>query len=243
MQVSGNILQSYTEMYDSSAVEWRTISAKYKAKNIVELSTCIEFTNVLEVGCGEGSILYWLSKWGFSADLNGIDISKSGVELLKSKNIEHVKDILLYDGYSIPYADNHFDLLICSHVMEHVEYERTLLKEIKRVSKYQIFEVPIDFSFYVDRKIKHFLSYGHINIYTPPLFRFLLQSESFEVMSDKSYLYDTEILKHLYANNSVGYYKQKTKNLVLKMFPYLLGIKPNSYAVLTRKTDKGISIM
>ncbi|GLU51422.1 hypothetical protein Dfri01_08830 [Dyadobacter frigoris] len=242
MNVSEKVKDSYSSQYDEKSVAWRTMGAKYKAQNIIELAKNIKFENVLEVGAGEGSILYWLSKWNFSKNLNCVEISESGIEMIKSKNIEHLKDVLLFDGYKIPYPDNHFDLVICSHVMEHVEHERILLREIKRVSKNQIFEVPIDFSFYVDKKIKHFLAYGHINIYTPGLFRFLLLSENFEILKDKCYLFQDDVLKPLYENNKVGFYIIKLKMVFLKMFPYLLGIKPNAYVVLTSKTDKDLSI-
>ena len=242
MQVSNTIQEAYTNQYDESIIAWRTNAAKYKAKNIVDLAKTIPFDSVLEVGSGEGSILYWLSQWDFSKNLNAIEISKSGIEIIKSKNIQHLHDVLLFDGYKIPYPDNHFDLVICSHVMEHVEHERVLLREIKRVSKYQIFEVPIDFSFYVDKKIKHFLAYGHINVYTPSLFRYLLKSENFQVLKDKCYLYDDEVLRYTYKHNKSGFFLQKIKNTILKMFPYLLGIKPNSYAVLTTDSDQPLSI-
>jgi len=233
MQVSENLQKSYSTQYDSSIIEWRNMAAKYKAQNIVELSKKIKFDTVLEVGAGEGSILDWLSKNKFSENLYGIEISESGIEIIKSKNIKNLKEVLLFDGYKIPYNDNHFDLVICSHVMEHVEHERVLLREIKRVSKYQIFEVPIDFSFYVDKKLKHFLSFGHINIYTPSLFRFLLKSENFEVMDDICHLYNDEIFRYIFKDNKLDFYKQKLKHLLLKSFPYLLGIKPSSYVVLT----------
>ncbi|HWV33863.1 MAG TPA: hypothetical protein VN038_29610, partial [Dyadobacter sp.] len=113
---------------------------------------------------------------------------------------------------------------------------------IKRVSKYQIFEVPIDFSFYVDRKLEHFLSYGHINIYTPSLFRFLLKSENFEVIRDINYLYDDEVLQLMFKKKNSAYYITKIKFAILGMVPYLRGIKPSSYAVLTKKTEKQLSI-
>ena len=242
MQLSENIKDSYSSQYDSESIEWRNIGAKYKATNIVSLAKNIQFSNVLEVGAGEGSILNWLSKWNFSKDLNCVEISESGIGLIRSKKIENLKDILLFDGYKIPYPDNHFDLVICSHVLEHVEHERILLREIKRVSKYQIFEVPIDFSFYVDKKLKHFLAYGHINIYTPALFRFLLKSENFKVQNDICYLYPDDVLNPTFKNNRKGFYITKFKHFILKMFPYLLGIKPNSYAVLTAKNSKEISI-
>ncbi|MGB3947489.1 MAG: class I SAM-dependent methyltransferase [Bacteroidia bacterium] len=243
MEVSDNLKHSYSNQYDLSVVEWRNMAAKYKAQNIIELSKKIKFESVLEVGAGEGSILHWLSKYKFSQNMYAIEISNSGIEIIKSKNIENLKEILLFDGYKIPYQDNQFDLVICSHVMEHVEHERILLREIKRVSKYQIFEVPIDFSFNVDSKLNHFLSYGHINIYTPSLFRFLIRSENFEVIADIHHLYNNEVLNYIFKNNKLGYYKLKLKHFLMKMFPYLKRIKPSSYAVLaTKNEEKPLSI-
>ena len=242
MQLSDNIKDSYSNQYDEKSVKWRSTGARYKALNIVELSKSIQFKNVLEVGAGEGSILNWLSQWNFCPDLNCVEISESGIELIKSKNIKNLNDVLLFDGYKIPYPDNHFDLVICSHVLEHVEHERILLREIKRVSRYQIFEVPIDFSFYVDRKLEHFLSYGHINIYTPSLFRFLLKSENFDVKKDINHLYHDEVLKLSFGDRKAPYYITKIKHAILGMVPYLRGIKPSSYAVLTQKNEKQLSI-
>ena len=126
--------------------------------------------------------------------------------------------------------------------MEHVEHERVLLREIKRVSKYQVFEVPIDFSFYVDRKIKHFLSYGHINIYTPALFRFLLFTERFKKLRDECNVHEAEALHYQYKNKPLKLLKFRLRHFVLKLFPYLRGIKPGSYTILTTKEQKEISI-
>jgi ubiquinone/menaquinone biosynthesis C-methylase UbiE len=242
MEVSKNLQTSYKEQYNPNTTQWRHIGAKYKAQNIVRLAQKISFKNVLEVGAGEGSILQWLSEWNFCENLYGIEISESGIQMIREKNIRHLKEILLFDGYHIPYPDNHFDLLVCSHVMEHVEHERVLLREIKRVSKYQIFEVPIDFSLYVDKKVKHFLSYGHINIYTPALFRFLLLTENFQILADQCHLYADEVLKMTYRDRKMSYFLVKIKHSFLKMFPYFLGIKPSSYVVLTQKKDESIQI-
>lgn len=242
MNVSDKVQESYSNQYDQSIIDWRNLGAKYKAANIVELTKDRTFSSVLEVGCGEGSILDWLSKWNFSQNLNGIEISESGIEKINSKNIKNLNQVLLFDGYKIPFPDKHFDLVICSHVMEHVEHERVLLREIKRISKYQVFEVPIDFSFFVDKKINHFMSYGHINIYTPALFKFLLQTENFSVEKEKFYLYDDEILKKLYANKMLIYLKVKFKHIIFKLIPFLLRIKPSSFVVLTKENEKDISI-
>ena len=242
MKLSDHIKATYDDQYKTTSIAWRNITARNKALNIQELSKHIQFQNVLEVGAGEGSILQWLSKWDFCKDLNCVEISESGIAEIKNKNIPNLHEITLFDGYHLPFQDQQFDLVICSHVMEHVEHERLLLREIRRVSKYQIFEVPIDFSFYVDRKINHFMSYGHINIYTPALFRFLLQTESLNKISDRCILYDEAVWEIIYKDNPQGWWLNKFKRFVLNTFPYLKGIKPNSYAILTEQTEKTVTI-
>lgn len=242
MKLSNQVKEAYANQYENSIIEWRNAGAWFKAKNIVKLSQSLALNSLLEVGSGEGSILNWLSKWDFCINLHAIEISESGVEIIKSKNIEHLKSVLIFDGYTIPYPDNHFDLVICSHVMEHVEYERILLREIKRVSKYQIFEVPIDFSFNVDTKVKHYLDYGHINIYTPALFRFLLSSENFIILEGNCNKYESTLLPFLYKNYKIKASIMKVKYFVYNSIPFLLKIKPASYTVLSTKNESELSI-
>lgn len=239
MEVSRELKATYDQQYeDPSILEWRNISAKSKAEHIVSLSEGLEISRALDVGCGEGSILSWLDKRNFCKELYGVDISESGVKQTKNKQIKSLKEVTVFDGYRLPYEDNYFDLAYCSHVVEHVEFPRQLIREIRRVSNYQIYEIPIDFSFYVDRKINQFLSYGHINIYTPALFRFLLFTEGYTILRNKYILFNDEILDHLYRNNKMERLKYKIKCFFLKMFPYLLGIKPSHYAILTKKAEK-----
>jgi ubiquinone/menaquinone biosynthesis C-methylase UbiE len=242
MKPSNQVKEAYANQYENSIIEWRRSGAWFKAKNIIELSKETPIKSVLEVGSGEGSVLEWLSKWNFCTNLNAIEISESGVDIIKSKNIEHLKSVLIFDGYKIPYPDNHFDLVICSHVIEHVEYERILLREIKRVSKHQIFEVPIDFSLNVDEKVKHFLNYGHINIYTPALFRFLLLSENFVIVHGKCNKYESSLLPFLYKPSTIKMFKMKIRYFIFNSIPFLLKLKPSSYAVLTTKNESELSI-
>jgi len=241
MKVSESYQKAYNSQYDDSIREWRKLGAKYKAENIIRLAKTITFKNVIEVGCGTGDILHYLSEQGFSSELYGVEISESGIKQVKEKNIKHLKDVLLFDGYKIPFPDNYFDLAVCSHVLEHVEHERLFLREVLRVSKNQIFEVPIDFSFFVDNKINHYLSYGHINIYTPSLLKFLLKTEGVKVKDEIFFLYPTPILKEIYKQK-IKYFTAKAKNLILKTIPSLRKIKPQSYAVLTSKSEQKTTI-
>ncbi len=192
---TSGIIDAYSNFYENHDEAWRMLGAKYKAQNIMDVCRGKAFVKVLEVGAGDGSILYYFDQQDFAKDLYAIEISESGVEHIKSRNLKSIKEVQLFDGYHIPYADQEFDLVILAHVLEHVEYERTLLRELKRVARFQVVEVPRDYRFGVDQRIKHFLAYGHINVYTPSSLRYLLRSESFKILADKTSMIQPEVTR------------------------------------------------
>lgn len=238
MEVSTSLKSSYDNQYNSADTEWRRKSAERKARNVTELAAAIKPSKVLEVGCGEGSILYWLDQWGFCPELYAVDISESGIRQTREKNMKSLAEARVFDGYTLPYPDNYFDLAYCAHVIEHVEFPRKLMREIMRVSKFQHYEVPIDFSFYVDRKAEHFFAYGHLNIYTPSLFRYLLISEGHKVIKEICGQHNKGIVKLLFKDNPKGLAIFNVKALILRCVPWLRGIKPDFYAVLTDKSGE-----
>jgi len=63
------------------------IGGEGKAKNIVKISS-VEKKNpkLLDVGSGEGSVLYWLDKFNYSNDITSVEISQSGIEKIKKVN-------------------------------------------------------------------------------------------------------------------------------------------------------------
>ena len=83
-----------------------------------------------------------------------------------------------FDLHDIPLEDNQYDFLMCNHVMEHVEDDHQVMKEILRVLKpggKAILQVPLDNSLeetYEDPNItnpaereKHFLQKDHVRLY------------------------------------------------------------------------------
>ena len=249
----GNIITAYDNFYQNHDEAWRMLGAKYKAQNIVDVCKGRQFLKVLEVGAGDGSILYYLDQWNFAPELHAIEISESGVEHIKSRNLKSVKEVQVFDGYHIPYADQTFDLVILAHVLEHVEYERTLLRELKRISKFQVIEVPRDYRFGVDKRIKHFLAYGHLNVYTPSSLRYLLRSEGFEVLADKTSMITPEVTRFNNFTNQKKHqsffanFKITAEYQLKQVLNRLMGKKvqekfANAYTVLCRATDKATKI-
>lgn len=247
-QLSGNVKNAYDEFYKKHDEEWRMLGAKYKAQHIIEVCNGQQFKKVLEVGAGDGSILQYLSDANFAPEYFAVEISDSGVEHIAARQIKNLTSVQVFDGYKLPFDDNAFDLIILSHVLEHVEHERLLLREIKRVARNFVIEVPIDYKTNVDKRIKHFLAYGHINVYTPTSLRYLLQTEGFEIKSDLTSIIAPEVTRFNAFNNQkkpknfINSFKiaaeYTLKNTLIKLNPGFNEKLANAYTVLCTKTDK-----
>jgi ubiquinone/menaquinone biosynthesis C-methylase UbiE len=244
--INPNIQEAYKDQYSSESAIWRGLGAKQKFQNIIKITTGKTFNKVLEVGAGDGSILKLLSENNFAEELHAVEISESGLIQIKAKNIAHLKSAQLFDGYSLPFENKSFDLVILTHVLEHVEHERILLREIHRVTKLLLIEVPKDYRFGAERKLAHFLSYGHINLYTPTSLKFLLMTENFKIVRELTGLYHQD--SFLFGQKS---FFQKLKSNLAYFGKMLLTNTPFSYlnykfintiTFLTEAEDKKLTI-
>ena len=185
--------------------EWFTLGAKGKADHVIALCGRhgIVPQTVLEVGAGDGCILRCMSDAGFGKTFHALEISPSGVAVIRSRNIRGLASVQTFDGYHIPFPDKSVDLIVLSHVLEHVEYERALLRELRRVSTYQVIEIPTDCNGLADETY-HLLgpSYGHINAHTPDSLRFLLSTEGFAVLDRMMGQYSCELQEYDYFVNN-----------------------------------------
>lgn len=87
---------------------------------------------VLDIGFGTGDILISLAMEG--ADCFGVEIVQSAIENLKNFSSF---DFHLFkrEGDSLPFKNGFFDIVICSHVLEHLKDDKKELAEIRRVLK------------------------------------------------------------------------------------------------------------
>ena len=71
----------------------------------------------------------------------------------------------------------------------------------------------------MDEQVKHLLSYGHINIFTPSTFKFLLKSEGYEIINETLTHSDKELIRfNWYKNMNLD--KTLKREVLLQSYPF-----------------------
>ena len=216
IMISDHLKSNYDCYYEDGDSEWRKLGAIDKADNIARLCGNLPRRSIIEIGAGEGSILKQLSARGFAEELYAVEISGSGVATIEKKNIPLLVECKLFDGYHIPYTDNKFDVAILSHVIEHVEHPRLLLREAARIARHVFIEVPLEDTIRLSRDFV-FDHVGHINEYSPRSLRRLVQSCDLRVTKQVTTNQSKATHVHLAGfTGAIGYY---IKQILINMTP------------------------
>ena len=144
--VQKHYLDLYADYYGTAAetAEKREIAAEQTMGYLTGMVGNFRFDKLLDVGAGDGNVLSQLDRRAIAGELYALEISTSGIQAIKDRQLPAVKDTRLFDGYHIPYPDKYFDLAVAIHVLEHVEHERLLLREMRRVARRVYVEVPLE---------------------------------------------------------------------------------------------------
>jgi len=100
------------------------------------VSSFLQGSCCLDVGCGSGYGAYYLAKNGASTII-GVDISSTAIKYAqkhyKTENLEFKR----MDSLNLKFRDNTFDAVISFDVLEHIdeEYQSKFISEIARVLK------------------------------------------------------------------------------------------------------------
>jgi ubiquinone/menaquinone biosynthesis C-methylase UbiE len=208
-----NLYEKYYENIDS---EWSRLSALGKADNIIQLCSDLPHEAVLEIGAGDGAVLARLSELNFSENLCALDISLSGIEAIRKRKILQIIECKVFDGYHVPYENNRFDLVILTHVLEHVEHPRLLLYEASRIARYVFVEIPTEDTLRLGNEFME-NRVGHINFYSPRTIRLLVQTCGLKVLNQ--IVTNPPKATYLYEKGAKGLIYYYVKQFLIKFFP------------------------
>ena len=93
---------------------------------VTALGKPVNDLKILDIGCGNGQIGNYFAQ---KNDVSGVDVED------KTGGNKPDFNYYLIEDENLPFDDNHFDLIISHHVIEHVSDQTKHLSEIRRTLK------------------------------------------------------------------------------------------------------------
>jgi len=182
----------YHEQVDAEA-EWLRRGAIEKVNSIERLlwKRGIRPTTILELGCGTGAVILECQKRGLAQRYIAADYSEEAIEYLRRQatNIETLCTDITVPGAFWGQAD----VVILSHVLEHLEAPAGFLQSLRQIEfSYLIAEVPLEDLF--AGKLKSCLwdrtrnTSGHVQFFTASSFMRLLTSSNLNILDTRTYV-------------------------------------------------------
>ncbi len=143
--------------------------------------------SLLEIGCGSGEILKKFKDMGWKA--KGLEISLDAINYCRNQNL----DVIYGNFLDIEFQEN-FDLILMSHVLEHVlDFEKYLKKVHKLLNKNGRVVLFIPYEFrglwyiiykYLKRKVlmeMYNVKTGHIYFFSPKIIALIFSKVGFTI--------------------------------------------------------------
>ena len=161
----------------------------YMADNIDKGNT---YNNALDFGCSDGYLLKYLRDENLIKTAKGIELNPGHANWAR-----HIYDLDISssDDTSV-YKDGSFDLIVCYHVLEHIQQPDLLLKEFNRIlSDTGILYIGLPTIDRLDYTTRYDLFKDeHINMFSDNTLRYFLAVNGFESVFENNYLYGTAII-------------------------------------------------
>jgi ubiquinone/menaquinone biosynthesis C-methylase UbiE len=234
----------YDNVYSDQERNWRRICAVDKADHVAKLLGLRqrEIQNVLEVGCGTGDVIARLTALKIGNEFVGVDVVDPKMNNDTVRDIPNLSFVRQTTD-TLPFEDASFDLVVASHVLEHVTDERHFLKELARVSRRYIYvEVPCELHFRTTfSSLQSTLNIGHINAYSPQSFALTLATSGLDIVDLQYFDHSVDalafhssrargVMKRLLRSTLLGL----NKNLAAKLFTYHYGALCSTSQLLGR---------
>ncbi len=212
----------YKSTYSDSLrrqAEWFRRGACQKADAICKLldQNGLKPLTILEAGCGTGAVIAELQRRGVAKSYYAMDYSEDAIAYVQETlpNVHSVAGDVM-DCASL-FRERTFDLVICSHVLEHLENPGQFLESLFGLEwKSFIAEVPLENLFF--GKIRGILSdrgahpAGHVQFFNRQNFLGLLSDAGMNVSDEYVYAptLDRDTLDFAYGDGSRFRYLIKT---------------------------------
>jgi len=214
----------------------RFLAGKKSITGINEIFDKILEGKVLDLGCGSGELLKELKEKGF--ECYGVEMDKNAVEICRKNNLKVIQgDIQEY----IKKINAKFDVIILSHVLEHLYNPSFVIREISRIlADDGVFIIAIpsadSLMFNLFKSKWHSIdSPRHLYLFSTKTLSSLLQKYNLAIEEKHNYITYTEIAGTLYY-----FFGKKLKLLFYNKFSLVLIFLLSAF--LSRINKNGIVV-
>ncbi len=184
--------------------DWHSYESSWKIQHILPMLDRHHLLpdTVCEVGCGAGEVLRLLqTHLSDTCRLWGYDISPQAIAMCQGK----ANDRLHFKLADIRQEqDVFFDLLLVLDVIEHLEDYFSFLRDLKPISRYKLFHIPLEISVQGVLRGKIFLKnrdlHGHLHHFTKETALRTIEDTGYKVL-DYSYSPEYELSTTLPQTN------------------------------------------
>jgi SAM-dependent methyltransferase len=183
--------QLYEDVYsdhDEKNQRWKALCAAENIGPIDELLSRagVAVRSVIDVGCGDGAVLSEMSMRGIGSTFVAYEIAPSAVSYVQARNIPGVERVRLFDGESIPEADDSFDLGVLHFVLDQALAPAELLSEVRRVARYVFVVVILDDTWRTRSKLRSGQSdrFGRLQLYNRETIREQIAGAGLSILAE-----------------------------------------------------------
>lgn len=150
---------------------------------LLKLLAHLKFESLLDVGGAEGYKAFLVRKF-FNVSVENTDLSDEACK--RAREIFNIKSTPS-DIHELPYADNQFDVVMCSEALEHVTDWNKAIAELTRVArKAVVITVPHEHDHQVELNKANNIIHSHIHHFDSTSMTYL-KANGYTVISHKIY--------------------------------------------------------